>query len=116
MKIYIDMILLATIVVFVVNLSGWTDTWKGWLAHWLKVKVGRVRPFDCEVCMVWWSCIILLLVRGELSMLTLAFTAFLAYTSRAIGELLSFILYALETSISLFNKLLDLVWQKILRL
>ena len=44
MRCVIDILLLAAIIVFVVDLSGFTQTWKKWLGKWLGVQIGDVPP------------------------------------------------------------------------
>ena len=110
MSVYLEMILLEVVVVFIIDLSGWTDTWKGWLGRWLGVQVGRVRPFDCSTCSTWWACLILLLCTHSLSWLTIAFAAVLAAFSPQVAQVITFVRYALETAISIANALCDAWW------
>ena len=110
MSVYLQMLLLEVVVVFIIDLSGWTDSWKGWLSRWLNVKVGRVRPFDCSTCMVWWCCLALLLCTHSLSWLTIAFAAVLAAFSKEVGEVITFARYALETALFCLNKCLDKIY------
>lgn len=107
MSIYIQMILLEVVVVFIIDLSGFTDTWKGWLGRWLGVEVGSVRPFDCSTCSTWWACLVLLLCTGSLSWATIAFAAVLAAFSKEVGAILTFARYALETALCGLNRILD---------
>lgn len=79
------MILLAMVVVFIVDLSGFTQTWKGWLGRWLGVQVGRVRPLDCSLCMVWWTLFIYLLF-DNMSLGHLAWAAILAFCADLMAE------------------------------
>ena len=94
MSIYAELPLLATVVVFVVDLSGFTASWRGALARFLKVDPGRLRPlrpFDCSLCMTWWTCLAWALARGGLSLLTVAESAALAWLSVPIANILIFI-------------------------
>lgn len=107
----VDMLWLCAIVTFIVDVSGWTDTWKGWLGRWLTVTVGRVRPFDCSLCMTWWACVVLLLCRGAFSLENIAIAAVVAALSKVVAELYSLARYAAETALGLINRLLDKLWQ-----
>lgn len=101
-----DMICLAAIVDFIVEVSGFTESWKGWLGRWLGVKVGRVRPFDCAMCCTHHALVIYLICVGELSLPLWAFACFLSYMSVPIGQLMVFIR---DAAISLIRKLFHLI-------
>lgn len=85
MSIYIELLLVAIIVVYIVALSGWTETWLGWLSKFTaRHGYGPVRelpPFSCSQCMTWWSCIAWALIQGELSLAVVAYSAALAFFS-----------------------------------
>lgn len=104
------MALLSAVVVFIVDISGFTDSWKAALGRWLCVKVGRVRPFDCSLCCTWWACIVLLLCRGDLTLGNVAFAAVLAASSKIMAQVYHLALYAGETALKLINKLFDRLW------
>lgn len=106
----LHLLALTFITVYVVDLSGWTDTWKGWLAKWLGVKVGRVRPFDCEKCLSMWVGIIYLLCSHQFTLGTLAFQIALSAYSPQLYKLLSAIALLFETLIYKLNKQIDKIW------
>lgn len=92
MNIYIQQLLVACIVVFVVDLSGFTDSWRDGLARILKVRELRpLKPFDCSLCMTWWTCLLYPIFTGDFSLLTVASAAALAFLSRTIYAVLLFI-------------------------
>lgn len=82
---YWNLFLLAVIVVFVVDISGIMDTLKGAISRWLHVKVEHLKPFDCSLCMVWWSGLLYLLITGRLSIASVAYLAIIAACSVQIG-------------------------------
>lgn len=89
MSIFYDMLLVALLVVYVVDLSGFTESWRGALQRWLKVEALKpLKPFDCGQCMTWWSCLVYILCRGSFALDTVAFAAFLAFMSVPIGQAL----------------------------
>ena len=88
MMLYVELLLLAAIVVFIVDVSGIVETLKWALSRWLGVKVGRIRPFDCALCMVWWCGLVYLLVVGRFALGPVAFVAMLAACSVQIGGLI----------------------------
>ena len=52
MKIYIDLLLIAAITIYIVDLSGFTESWRTALTRLIKAKELRpIRPFDCSLCM-----------------------------------------------------------------
>lgn len=92
MTIYIDLLLLAVITIYIVDLSGFTDAWRGTLTRWLKAKeLKPIRPFDCSLCMTWWVGIIYSLCVGQFSIPVLAYIAALAFLSIPIGQVCIFI-------------------------
>lgn len=92
MSIYLQQLILAAVVVFIVDLSGFTDSWRDALARALKVRQLRpLKPFDCSLCMVWWACLLYPLFVGQFSLLTIANAAALSLLSRTISSVFLFI-------------------------
>ena len=106
MKTYIDLLLIAVITIYIVDLSGFTESWKSALAKLLKAKeLKPIRPFDCSLCMTWWVCIIYALCTGSFSLPVLAYIAALSFLSIPIGQ---FCIFIKEGVTSLLNKLMNL--------
>ena len=92
MSIYIELLLVALVTIYIVDISGFTESWRDALARWLKVASLRpIKPFDCGLCMTWWVCLIYALCVGQLSIGTIAFSALLSHLSNPIGQGLIFI-------------------------
>lgn len=92
MKIYIDLLMVAVITIYIVDLSGFTQTWRGWLARFLRIRELRsLKPFDCGLCMTWWVCLIYAVAVGEFSLFTVAWSALLSFLSIPIGQVFIFI-------------------------
>ena len=92
MQIYIDLLLVALITIYIVDISGFTHSWRSAIARWLKVESLRpLPPFDCSLCMTWWVCLIYALCAGQLSLWTIAFSALLSHLSNPLGLGLIFI-------------------------
>lgn len=106
MTIYIDLLLLAAITIYIVDLSGFTEEWRGALARRIGAKQLRaIKPFDCGQCMTWWVGIIYSLCVGEFSIPIMAYIAALSFLSFPIGQILIFIR---EGMLSLINKMMQL--------
>ena len=92
MRIYIDLLLVAIVTIYVVDISGFTDSWRGAVARFLKISNLRpLPPFDCGKCMTWWICLIYAICSGHFSLWTIAFSALLSHLSVPIGGALIFI-------------------------
>ena len=92
MQTYIDLLLVALVTIYIVDISGVTDSWRSALAHWLKVKsLKPLPPFDCGKCMAWWMCLLYSLCTGTFSLATVAFSALMSLLSIPLGQVLIFI-------------------------
>ena len=92
MNIYIDLLLVAFITIYVVDISGFTESWRSLVATKLHIShLKPLPPFDCSLCMTWWVCLIYALCTGHLNLGTIAFAALLSHLSNPIGELMIFI-------------------------
>lgn len=101
----IELLMLAIIVVYVVDISGFTQTWKGYL--WRKFKVSQdriIKPLDCSLCMTWWCGIIYLLIYRQLTIPMVAYVAILSVMSVPIGQL---IILIRESVTRVISKLID---------
>lgn len=102
----IDLTLVALITIYIVDLSGFTDTWLAFLSHYKGKKVTSLKPFSCSLCMVWWVCLLYALCTGSLSLPIIAFIALLSFLSVPLGHLLVFLR---EAFIKLTDTLLSLL-------
>ena len=92
MRIYIDLLLVACITIYIVDVSGFTDSWRDALAR--KLKVSRLRPlppFDCGKCMAWWACIIYAIAVHQFNLATIAFAALMSLLSLPLAQIMIFI-------------------------
>jgi hypothetical protein len=85
-----DLLFLSLIVVYIVDLSGWTDTWLGWLSRWLGHPVRELKPFSCSLCMTWWAGIVYLLCTGRFCLPLIAYVAGLSFLSFPLTQILIF--------------------------
>lgn len=86
--IYIELALLAIVVVFIVEVSGVMFTLKNALGKVLGINISRLRPFDCPLCMVWWALLVYALCVGELSVYTMAYISLLSALSARIADIM----------------------------
>lgn len=106
MKTIFDLILVALITIYIVDLSGWTDTWLSFLSHYKGRKITELKPFSCSLCMVWWVCLIFLLVVGRFTLPLIAFSALLSFLSVPLGQVLILVRETLNKAI---DKLIGLL-------
>lgn len=99
--------LLSTIVVFVTDISGIADTLKEALGRWLNVKIERLKPFDCSLCMVWWCGLAYLFAVGRFALGPVAFVALLAAGSAQTGASLRLICRLLQRAIDLIFDVIE---------
>ena len=88
-----EILLLAAIVVFVVDLSGFTESWRRPFSDWLHRKTGYMikhfPPFDCSLCLTFWAGLIWIAVRNAFTLPNVAFVCLAAYLTIPIGTTLS---------------------------
>ena len=106
MKIYIDLLMVALVTIYIVDLSGFTDTWLKVLSHYMGRKIQELKPFSCSLCMVWWVCLIYAAIVGNLTIPVVALIALLSLLSVPCGQLLILIR---EAFLKVITKLMDLL-------
>ena len=108
MNIYLELLLLAAIVVYIVDLSGWTQTWLGWLSKFTRRygygPVKELRPLSCSLCMTWWTGLAWALIRDDFSVRIIAYVAALSFLSLTLRELFIFIRETLTNAIARLNR------------
>ena len=92
----IDLSLIQLIIVFIVDVSGAIDSFKSLISKLL--TKGRIdstsfslKPFDCSLCMTWWTCLVYLIVTHSFTLPFIAFAAALAYLTPVTYSILLFI-------------------------
>lgn len=91
MKPFVDILLLSLVVVWIVDLSGFTQSWMNALSRWLNRQVRPVKPFACSLCMTWWAGIVYAVATGNFTLSVVAFVALMAFLSFPISQFLIFI-------------------------
>lgn len=106
MTIYVQLALVAAVIVYGVAVSGFTQSWRSALARWLHTTEEELQPlppFDCERCASFWACIIWAAIQGQLGLLTVAEAAALSLLSLPLAGMMVFIR---ESLTALFDKLI----------
>ena len=83
-NIYIDLLLMSLTVIYIVDVSGFTQSWRSALARWLGRSESALRPlppFDCGKCAAWWGGVIYAIAAGCLTLPVLAWCALLSCLS-----------------------------------
>lgn len=107
----INLICLAVIIVFIVDISGVITHIKEWvsltLTHW-KIRKSNfsIKPFDCSLCMTWWCGLIYLLCVGKFTLPFIMAVALLGLFSNTIKNFLLLISDIFDTIIAKINRLL----------
>ncbi len=104
MKAIVELILVALVTIYVVDLSGFTDTWLKFLSAYKGRKITELKPFSCSLCMVWWVCIAFLLMSAKLTLPLVAFSALLSFLSIPMGQILVMLR---EVMLHIINKLMS---------
>ena len=104
MKTIVELILVALVTIYVVDLSGFTDTWLKFLSAYKGRKITELKPFSCSLCMVWWVCIAFLLMSAKLTLPLVAFSALLSFLSIPMGQILVLLR---ELMLCIVNKLMS---------
>lgn len=107
MGIYVEMAIVSAVTVYIVDLSGFTESWRGCIARWMHIRPENLRqlhPFDCGQCMSWWVCLVWALCCGELTLGTVGWSALLAFLSVVTGQ---FLIMLREVMIFLINRIMN---------
>lgn len=110
--ILINLLLISLIVVFIVDISGVVDNLKSGI-KWLLTKGKmsgseyRLKPLDCSLCMIFWICLIYLLIIGKFTLPYIAFTCLLATFSAILKNTILLLEDIINKIIQLIYKLID---------
>lgn len=92
MKPYTDILILSLVVIFIVDVSGFTQSWHDALQRWIGRPIREdIKPFSCSLCMTWWTGLAYALISGNFNIPTVGYIALLAYLSFPISQFMIFI-------------------------
>lgn len=107
---YIELLFISLIIVFICDLSGATnDILYPLVRKLLKLNKNaniRIKPFDCSLCMTFWSGLIYLLITHTFTLPHIAYVCLLAYLT---PHLKGILLYMKEVLIFIENKLYNII-------
>ena len=107
----LDILLIAVTVVCIVDISGFTDSWKSGLKRlFTKGKFSdpnySLKPFDCSTCLTFWFSLFYLIVTHQLTLFMLAYTLIISVMCIVIKELILLVRECMICVINYFyNKL-----------
>ena len=106
MNTYTQLLLVAAITVYIVDLSGFTAAWRGALQKALGIsRLRPLPPFDCGKCATWWACLAWAwFACRDFTLQTVAFCALLSFASTAAGTVAGALR---DTVINIFNRVAD---------
>lgn len=103
----INLFYITLIVVFIVDISGVVDSLKSALAKWLNCRVPSLKPFDCSLCLTWWSCLLYVLIAEPITFGNVALCAVCAIFADKLADIISlvrdFITKAIRSIYELFQ-------------
>lgn len=107
MKIYIDLLLIAVIISFIIDLSGIVDSLKKLLINKIlgfKDYNISLKPFDCSLCMTFWTGLLFIIITNNISLFNIMVICLLAY----MADITTLILITIKDLIGkIINKILN---------
>lgn len=85
--IYLNIIYIATIMVFVIDLSGFNETYKKCVAYMLKTRAEHIKNL-CSLCFTWWTCNIYLLYINSFTLCNIFYITIVSFLTPVIGDLM----------------------------
>ena len=109
--IYVNLFLLAVIICFIIDCSGFNKSVVHLIGKILNIKIKdpfaiKIPFLTCSLCTVWWSSLIYLFIVDELSLMTIAYAGLLSLFSSNISGLL---MYMKELLVYIENKLYKII-------
>lgn len=91
--IYLNILLIAVIVVIVIDNTDFVDNVKKLISSILtkgKIKNSSytLKPFDCSLCMAFWLSLIYLIIQNQVTLITITYTLVIALLTPQINDLI----------------------------
>lgn len=108
----IELLIIAAVVVFIVDISGAVDSLKTalkWLLTKGKMKDNNyiLKPFDCSLCMVFWVGLAYLLFTGNFTIPYIGYVCLLACFSEILKNTILLVEDIIKTIYKLIYNLID---------
>ena len=109
--IYLNILLIAVIVVIVIDNTDFVDNIKKLISSILtkgKIKSSSyiLKPFDCSLCMTFWISLIYLIIQNQVTLISITYTLVIALLTPQINDLVKLLQ-------DLITKLINIVYRKI---
>lgn len=105
MNIYLALLYVALLVVYVVDLSGFSQTVLDIASRVKGRRVSSLKPLTCSLCMTWWVTLLVALCLKQLTLPVAAYCAALSFASATIAEAIIFINEGLKKILNLLCQL-----------
>lgn len=103
----LDLLLLALIITYCIDVSGFWNEISGIISGWLtdgKIKKSfTLKPFSCPLCMTFWCGLAYLLITGTFTIPMVAYVCLLSYLTTVFADIMRWVVEALKTLIIKLN-------------
>lgn len=80
----LDLMMIAIIICFVIDISGIIESIEWYLGKWLGGKVIIPKPFSCSLCMCFWMGLLWLLIQSQFTLFNVMVVCLIAAFSEQI--------------------------------
>ena len=92
--VFIELLVITTIVCYIVDITDFVGSAKQTLWKWVfgknkEYREFRLKPFDCSLCLSFWSGLFYLLFVGQLNILMIGYVCLLSMFSGFISKVLN---------------------------
>lgn len=105
--VYLNILLIAIIWVFIIDISGFTYEIKTYIAKLLKIGKAedvKDKPFFCSLCLTWWTGLFFLIFTHGFCLLNVAYLLFIACSTPIIKDVYYLFFDSLQTFLSYLSK------------
>lgn len=112
---YLKLLSISIIVCFIVDLSGAINSLKHFILQYIfKINTSKtdalvLKPFDCSLCMIFWTTLAYLIFTNNISIFNILFISILSYLSSNITGFLNIVK---EIFTKIENTILNLLWNR----
>lgn len=105
--IYIELLVIAAVICFIVDFSGFIQEMEGIIAKWMKMPFIHIpKPFSCSLCMTFWCGLLYIAICGAFTVLNIGYVVLLAAMAGNISKLMFLIKDAIDAFLNwIGNKL-----------